>query len=174
MGEKEERGERRKKRLTHTEWQAQRDGSGVERRIVFVLIEFYTYIFCCSSFIFVFSLLFLLFLALQQSRKRAQDSAHAHAHPFHQVKMKTVYRKGIEIKGKIVSASTRTRTHNSYLRAWCTGCLFDGVVLCCVFYVYDMIRFGWVRFSSIRIGITNTQPVRNSIQGNRYYAMLIF
>lgn len=67
--------------------------------------------------------------------------------------MKTVYRKGIEIKGKIVCECLcerereRARTHNSFLSmlywlpVWCVSLCVHGM---------NMIQFGWVRFGSVQ------------------------
>lgn len=60
-----------------------------------------------------------------------------------------------------------------WLPVWCVWCV-------CVFYVYGMIWFSLVGFGSVQFNpnrnITNTQQRENGkcVQGNRYYAMLIF
>lgn len=175
-GGKEESGETEKKRLA--QWHKEMTVGVEKRNSSFWLSSTHSFFFLHSYSPFI------LFISCHCDRERVSERSRTHS--FHQVKMKTVYRKGTEIKGKIVCVCVcerereRARTHNSYLSmlywlpVWCVSLALS----VCVFYVYgmNMIQFGWVRFSSIRIGITNTQQRENGkcIQGNRYYAMLIF
>lgn len=116
-----------------------------------------TQVFSSSSIRILCSFCSFLAIAIERERKSERSPARSlvrsRTHSFHQVKMKTVYRKGIEIKGKIVCECLcerereRARTHNSYLSmlywlpVWC--------VSLCV-YGMNMIQFGWVRFGSVQ------------------------
>lgn len=156
LWEAEKRSERReregKKRLA--QWHKEMT-VGVERKNSSFWLS------STHSFFFLFHTysVLILFISCYCDRKGESEWAltrslvRSRTHSFHQVKMKTVYRKGIEIKGKIVCECLcerereRARTHNSYLSmlywlpVWC--------VSLCV-YGMNMIQFGWVRFGSVQ------------------------